>query len=86
MKSNDKRMNDPYAPILRNGIFPLAQRLQGRNYLASLKSGRKNLKLDDESLQSLRLQKLKVLLLHAYETVPFYRRSFNQVRLGLEDF
>lgn len=85
MMSNEKRMDDPYAPILRNWIFPLAQRLRGRNYLASLKSGRENLKLDDESLQSQRLQKLKALLQHAYETVPFYRRSFNQIGLEPED-
>ncbi len=78
-------MSDPYAPFLRNWIFPLAQQARGRNFLASLEEGRQNQSLDPDSLRSLRERKLKALLRHACETVPFYRRMFNLNGIKSED-
>lgn len=78
-------MSDPYAPLLRNWIFPLAQRARGRNFLASLEEGRQNQSLDPDSLRSMRERKLKALLRHAYKTVPYYRRRFDLSGIKPED-
>ena len=78
-------MHDLYAPLLRNWIFPTAQKARGRNYLALLKKSRENQRLDLDSLRSLRERKLNAVLKHASETVPHYKRTFEEIGIKPED-
>jgi phenylacetate-coenzyme A ligase PaaK-like adenylate-forming protein len=46
---------------------------------------RKNLWLKTSELKEIQEEKLKTLLTHAYQNVPFYRRLFDSVGLKPED-
>jgi phenylacetate-CoA ligase len=56
--------------------------IQSLLYLYKIK---KNLHLKPKHLQETQLDKLKAILKHAYENVPFYHRKFQQARIRPED-
>jgi len=72
---------DYYAPIVKNWIYPLAQRLQGRDFPSAMREGLQNQHLSQAGLQALQLRKAAALVQHAYQTVPYYREAF--ARAGL---
>jgi phenylacetate-CoA ligase len=76
---------DYYAPIVRNWIYPLAQRLQGRDFPAAMRQGLKNQHLSQDQLRELQMRKASALVRHAFETVPYYRKSFARTGLSPED-
>jgi len=61
----------PYFWLLSN--WPL-----GRAYVRARRELRRNEQMSEESLRQLQWKRLKRLLEHAYENVPFYRRRFDQ--------
>jgi len=69
---------DHYAPILRNWIYPLAQRLQGRDYSPAMKAAKKNQFLSFMDLGEVQFNKLRALLQHAYNTVPYYQKTLRE--------
>ena len=78
-------MNDIYTPILRDWIYPLAQRVQNRNYSKMMSEATKNQFLSQDELQNIQFNKLTALLHHAYDSVPHYRYTFDSVGLKPED-
>ena len=78
-------MNDIYTPILRDWIYPLAQRVQNRNYSKLMTEAIKNQFLSQDELQNIQFNKLTALLHHAYNSVPHYRDTFDSVGLKPED-
>lgn len=62
--------------VVRNVIFPLHEKILGRKtyeYLARLE---KEQWMSPAELQQIRLEKLRALLIHAQEHIPFYARRF----------
>ena len=55
------------------------------NSLFLLRNLRQNLRLGRLQLEQIQLKKLKALIRHAYENVPYYRDLFDSVRLGPGD-
>lgn len=53
--------------------------------LQTLSELRKNLFLEAPKLRELQWKKLKQLLKHSYENVPFYRQKFDQAKIRLDD-
>jgi len=80
---------DYYAPILRNWIYPIAQRLKGRDFPAAMRRGLENQILSLGELRALQLRKARALIQHAYQTVPYYREAFAKAGLtsdGIQDW
>ena len=78
-------MNDIYTPILRDWIYPLAQRVQNRNYAKMMSEANKNQCLSQDELQNIQFNKLTALLHHAYNSVAHYQDTFDSVDLKPED-
>ena len=72
---------DFYAPILRNWVYPLAQRLQGRDFHPAMHAALQDQFLSSDELRELQFRKLSALIQHAFQTVPYYRRMFHEVGL-----
>ncbi len=82
-----------YTKIYQKMLFPLYEVvLRKRNTLPYLKELEKTQWLSEEELKQMQWNKLKALLAHAYENVPFYKDRFASVGLhndnikSLEDF
>src|SRR5208337_3418842 len=54
-------------------------------YIYYLRELRSNLHLEPSKLQMIQNKKLRAVLKHAYEHVPFYRRKFDEVGVRPED-
>ena len=78
-------MSDYYPTILRNWIYPLAQKLRNRNYTKMMKDAQRIQYLEREQLRTIQFTKLKALLHHSYKTVPFYRDRYKQVGIEPND-
>lgn len=76
---------DLYAPLLRNWIYPLAQRMQGRDFYPVLNAAMKDQFLSSIELKQLQFRKVSALINHAYNTVPFYQKSFRQAGIRPDD-
>lgn len=75
-----------YATIYRNYLFPFYEVFfKKRNTLVYLKELEKTQWLSEEELKGLQWNKLKKLLEHAYENVPFYKERFTKIRLHPDD-
>lgn len=66
-------------------FFVVFDRLKGRRASGCLKQLEKTQWLKRRELEDLKLKKLKVLLKHAYENVPYYHESFRRVNLRPDD-
>lgn len=78
-------MKEHYSLLLRNWIFPLTQRVQNRDVMGELVNARRRLSMSTDELKEFQFSKMKLLLDHAYSTVPFYRNSFNNHGLVPDD-
>ncbi len=70
-------MGNYYPHILRTWIYPIAQRIQKRDYVTMMAETSKNQFLSCDELQYIQFRKLTALLVHAYKTVPYYRDMFD---------
>ncbi len=68
-----------YKPLVKNIIFPTIEFLYGRNTLRNVWELEKTQWLKPEELKKLQLVKLRKLIGHAYENVPFYKRRFDKL-------
>jgi phenylacetate-CoA ligase len=78
-------MSDYYPTILRNWIYPLAQKLRKRDYAKMMQDAQRNQYLEREQLRRIQFTKLKALLHHSYQTVPYYRDRYKQAGLEPDD-
>jgi len=62
--------------LVRRVIFPLHEKIMGRKTFAYLDAFERLQWATPEQLDALRLDKLKALLSHAKENIPFYRKRF----------
>ena len=60
-------------------IIKLYEKAEGRNFSTFYESFKKSEFLGLEDLKSLQLKKLKKLIRHAYQTVPYYKEKFTSV-------
>lgn len=78
-------MKDYYPIILRNWIYPLAQKLYKRNYTKMMQDAQRIQYLEREQLRRIQFVKLKALLHHSYQTVPYYRDRYKQAGIEPDD-
>ncbi len=68
--------------LVRTLILPLHERLRGRNTVAAYRALRDGERLDPASLRRLREVKLRALLAHCRDHVPYYRERFADGAVG----
>ncbi len=76
---------DLFAPISRHLIAPLWAMKEGTPYLRHLKTLDGSKKRPLAQVQADQLQRLKRLLVHAYDNTPFYRRHFDSAAVKPSD-
>lgn len=64
--------------VLEYGVFPFAQFLMRERFWSSAKEFRKLQWLPQEELEHRQMKKLRKIVAHAYENVPFYRKRFKE--------
>jgi len=74
-----------YSLLIKHILFPLHERLLGRQTLACLQELEKIQWDPLEKIRQYQWQKLKALLNHAYKNVPFYQKRFKQIGATPED-
>ena len=74
-----------YPHILRNYIYPLSQSIRKRDYLRMMDEASHNQFLSREELMSIQFEKLAKLVRHAFETVPYYQRTYREKGIHPED-
>jgi len=72
----------PYTALISNLIFPLQERMKRHDTVRVHKEMEKSQYWPPEKLDALRVERLKALLTHAGEHVPYYRELF--ARLGFD--
>ncbi|MFC1712614.1 phenylacetate--CoA ligase family protein [Candidatus Poribacteria bacterium] len=70
-----------YEKLYAHCLFPMIQRLLGRNTLSVIKELEEAQWYPQEQMREIQLEKLKALVDHAAERVPYYRKLFR--RLGI---
>ena len=65
-----------YNKLVKHLIFPLHEKILGRETYKYLKQLSTEQYLSKKELKMLQFKKLKALLVHANDAVPFYRRRF----------
>ena len=71
----------------RHLFLPLHERLRGRSTVSEWRAFRRNERLDRPAFEALRLAKLRKLVAHCLDTVPYYREVFrNQGITSLSHF
>ena len=76
-----------YELLFRQVLFPVHESwIKRRDTCGYIKEYNQQQWWDLEKLQSLQLEKLKKLLFYAYEHVPFYTRSWNEISFTPNDF
>jgi len=74
-----------YSKLVKHLIFPTAQLLRGGKSLRFIREWERTQWLPAQDLRRLQLEKLKKMLRHAAENVPYYRRSFRGVEARLAE-
>lgn len=69
-------MSSLYTRLVSNLLFPLHERLKGHNSVAVHRSLEASQWWDSGHLRELQVQRLRTLLLHVAEHVPYYRQLF----------
>jgi phenylacetate-CoA ligase len=67
-----------YSKIVRHILYPLADVFQGTRMLKYLDEFERTQWWDIERLRELQNEKLRALVMHAYQNVPYYRRIFEE--------
>jgi phenylacetate-CoA ligase len=75
-KNTHKKEHIMHSKFVKHLIFPLHEKILGRDTYKFLDRLEKEQFLDKEALEALKFQKLKELLVHANDNVPFYRQRF----------
>lgn len=65
-------------PLFRKKVYKLIQRLQGRRVFQVLNQLEQNQWQDGKMLSELQWRKIKVIILHAYNNVPYYKEVFTK--------
>lgn len=65
-----------YSKIVKHLIFPLHEKIMGRDTYSFLDSLSKEQYLPKEELKALQFRKLKALLIHSKKNIPFYTKRF----------
>ena len=72
-----------YEPLFRHVLFPAYESaLRGRHTLAYLQEYERSQWMDPEQLEQLQWQKLRRLIRHCWDEVPFYRERWRHIGLG----
>lgn len=74
-----------YSVIDRKILIPLGDRLKGRNLHGAFAEALQTEWLSEDRLRELQNEKLRRLVRHCYENVPYYRRVFMERKLRPED-
>ncbi|MDO8860426.1 hypothetical protein Q6D67_01840 [Haliea sp. E1-2-M8] len=75
-----------YASLFRKVIFPVYDRmLRRRGTAQALREYQANLGMSTEELRTLQLRKLKALLHHAHDQVPYYRQTWEALGIHPQD-
>ena len=70
---------DLYAPIVKRLVHPLWALKDGEKHISLWRELERSQYLSEEELNHLQLDRLRVILAHAYNNCPFYRKRFDQV-------
>lgn len=70
-------MSSAYGKVFRSIVFPSVQWLAGRDTMAVLREVEVTQWLPREEILNLQWARLKELLTHVYQTVPYYRQAFD---------
>lgn len=73
-------------PIIEHITYPIWQWYNGYSDLSILRQLRQREKLKAADVKELQFKRLKELLLHAYQTVPFYRKRFDTCGFSVRSF
>ncbi len=71
-----------YGKIVERILYPLVTRYRGSSELAILRELEKSQFLSEEQLIRLRLERLRRLLKHAHENVPFHRKRIREAGIN----
>ena len=74
-----------YSIVDRKILIPLGDRLKGRNLHGAFAEALQTEWLSEDRLRELQNEKLRRLVRHCYENVPYYRRVFTERKLRPED-
>ncbi len=74
-----------YEKLYAHCLFPMIQRLLGRNTLSVLKELEAAQWCSQEQIREIQLEKLKALVDHAGEHVPYYRELFRRLGIASAD-
>jgi len=66
-----------YSTLFKNCIFPVVERYQGTSIQANIKYLEKTQWLSTSEIEELQNKKLRALVRHSYDNVPYYRKMFN---------
>jgi len=81
-----------YSKLVKHLIFPLHEKILGRDTYKFLESLEKEQYLPEAKIAELKFFKLKELLIHAKENIPFYQKRFSEagfdpeIMSSIEDF
>jgi phenylacetate-CoA ligase len=74
-----------YSSVFRTLVFPALELYKGTTIQQHLAVLNKSQWWSKEQIEELQNKKLRVLIRHAYDNVPYYRRIFSQLRITPED-
>lgn len=74
-----------YPILLRKFLMPLYEKLRGKNLLAHIDQYQQHLTWSAEQIEQHQWQELKNLLKHAFETCPYYKKSWQAVGINSID-
>ena len=74
----------PYTSLCANVLFPLHERLKGHRTAGAMREFMRSQWLEPQALAALQLQRLRDLLEHSRDHVPYYRDLFERVGLRPE--
>ena len=64
--------------LVKKLIYPIHEKIIGRETFQSLDMLERLQWLSPEELEEVRLRKLRELLVHAYQNIPFYKERFDR--------
>lgn len=74
-----------YPKLLRKFIMPLYEKIRGKNLLAMIDEYESHLSWSQDELKAFQWQQLKALLDHAYNTTPYYKKTWDEANIDLDD-
>jgi phenylacetate-CoA ligase len=74
-----------YSIFFRNVLFPVMESYQGTSIQRNLKYLQKTQWLSEQEIEAIQTKKLKSVIRHAYDNVPYYREVFHTIGLHPDD-